>query len=74
MKAALVALLVIVGMSLVGWLTIGDSQDGTTITIKKKAIQQDTRKVLDKGQNLLDEAKDKLHKKKDSAMPAESTK
>jgi len=56
MKAVLIAIALIVAMCLIGWITFASSADKTTITIDKKAIQEDTRKAVDKGKELIDEA------------------
>jgi hypothetical protein len=71
MKPVLIALLAIVAMGLLGWITFNDSQDKATITIEKKEIQDDTRKAVDKGKDLVDEAKQKLHESERKTVPRE---
>lgn len=62
MKWILLAIILVLVAVLIGWISFRQSEDKATITIEKKEIKQDAKKAVEKGSDLIKDAKERIKK------------
>jgi len=58
MKAILIAVIIIMGLSLLGWMTFRTSDNEVSVTVHPDKVKNDTKEAVEAGKQLLDEASD----------------
>lgn len=67
MKTLLIIGFAVVAMALGGWLTFASSDEDVSITVNKAEVKEDTGKVVEAGEKLLDEISETAGKSVDAA-------
>jgi len=69
--------MVVLGMTLLGWLSFSQTGERATISIETKEIKEDTGKAMEKGKELTEEAGRKtrslLNESRDHKPPADQS-
>lgn len=60
MKAILILIVIVLGMMLVGWMTVRSTDNRLDIQIDTGKIEEKTEETLEKGKRLLNESGEKL--------------
>ena len=58
MRALLVLAVILLLLFVVGWITVGDSPDRSTINLEKQEIREDTAGMVEQGNEFLDKARE----------------
>ncbi len=58
MKALLIAVIIVMGLSLLGWMTFRTSDNEVSVTVHPDKAKNDTEEAVEAGKQLLDEASD----------------
>jgi cytoskeletal protein RodZ len=56
-RVLLILVVIVALMALVGWIKFRNSPQESTITIEKETIQQDAKKIVDRGNEFVEDAR-----------------
>ena len=56
MRTVLIITMAVIIMALAGWITFGNTADTATVSVNKEKIKTDTKKIVEKGEELIDTA------------------
>ena len=61
MRGLILLLAVVLLLALVGWISFSAGPDRASINLEKQEIKQDTREILDAGEQAIDQAREEVN-------------